>query len=138
MDLDQRQIALGLARTRAVNGIMLLVLPGLIGKSLFGSYGGSAISRAVLRMVGVRDLVLGVGAITTLKEHTMDAEWVAMGAAADAIDGAVMLLTPGLPLRSRMVAIAGGSAAVAGYQASRALADERTDRAALDASEIDS
>ena len=138
MDLDQRQIALGLARARAINGITLLVLPGLVGKRLFGAHGGSAISRAVLRMVGVRDLVLGVGAITTLKERTMDAEWVGMGAVADAIDGAVMLLTPGLPLRSRFVAIAGGSAAVAGYQASRALADERTEHQALEASEIDS
>jgi hypothetical protein len=138
MDLDQRQVALGLARARAINGITLLVLPGLVGKRLFGAHGGSAISRAVLRMVGVRDLVLGIGAITTLKEHTMDAEWVGMGAVADAIDGAVMLLTPGLPLRSRFVAIAGGSAAAAGYQASRALADERTERQALEASEIDS
>jgi hypothetical protein len=43
-----------------------------------------------------------------------------------------------LPLRSRFVAIAGGSAAAAGYQASRALADERTERQALEASEIDS
>ena len=60
-------------------------------------------AQALLRLVGVRDLVLGIGAITTLKEQTMDAEWVGMGAAADAVDGLVSLVTPGLrpprPLR---------------------------------------
>jgi hypothetical protein len=82
----------------------------------------------------VRDLVLGVGAITTIKEHTMDAEWVGMGAVADAVDGVVSLVTPGLKPQVRIVSLIGGGAAAAGLLASRALADER----AKPASEIDS
>jgi hypothetical protein len=132
MDLDQRNIALGIARARAINGLTMIILPGIVARTLFGSSGKNPFIRGLLRMVGVRDLVLGVGAITTLKEHTQDAEWVGMGAIADAVDSVVMLITPGLGIRSRFGALVGGSAAVAGYQASRALADERI------ASEIDS
>jgi hypothetical protein len=134
MDLDQRNIALGLARARAINGLTMIIVPGVVARTLFGSSGRSPFVRGLLRMVGVRDLVLGVGAITTLKEHTQDAEWVGMGAIADAVDGLVMLLSPGLGFRSRLGAFVGGSAALAGYQASRALADERL----ADALEIDS
>ncbi|HUI48678.1 MAG TPA: hypothetical protein VL119_08275 [Acidimicrobiia bacterium] len=125
MDFDHRRVALILARARAVNGLVLLVLPGLVGRVLFGRAGAQPTTRALLRIVGVRDLVLGVGAITTLKEGTMDAEWVGMGAVADAVDGVVSLVTPGLLLRSRVVSFAGGGAAAIGLLAARALADER-------------
>ncbi len=87
-----------------------------------------------MRLVGVRDLVLGIGAITTLKEQTMDAEWVGMGAVADAVDGVVSLATPGLLRRSRLVSLVGGATAAVGLLASRKIADER----AVPASEIDS
>jgi hypothetical protein len=133
MDFDHRQFALVLARGRAVNGLVLLVLPGIVGRILFGKAGKLPSTRALLRLVGVRDLVLGIGAITTLKERTMDAEWVGMGAVADAVDGLVSLATPGLPKRSRLVALVGGSAAAVGLLSSRKLADERAR-----ASEIDS
>jgi len=125
MEMDQRTIALVLARARAINGLVMLAVPGIAGRVLFGKAGAQPVARATLRLVGVRDLVLGVGAITTLKEHTMDAEWVGMGAVADAVDGAVSLLTPGLPLRTRFVSLVGGGAAAVGIVAARALADER-------------
>lgn len=125
MDFDHRQFALVLARGRAVNGLVLLVLPGIVGRILFGKAGKLPSTRALLRLVGVRDLVLGIGAITTLKERTMDAEWVGMGAVADAVDGLVSLATPGLPKRSRLVSLVGGGAAAVGLLASRKLADER-------------
>jgi hypothetical protein len=125
MDLDHRQLSLILARARAINGLVMLAAPGLVGRVLFGEAGGHPVSRALVRLVGVRDLVLGVGAITTLKEHTMDAEWVGMGALADAVDGVVALITPGLPARTRLVSLVGGGAAISGLMAARALADER-------------
>jgi hypothetical protein len=125
VDFDHRQVALVIARGRAVNGLVLLALPGIVGRILFGKAGGQPTTRALLRLVGVRDLVLGIGAITTLKERTMDAEWVGMGAAADAVDGLVSLVTPGLLRRSRVVSLVGGSAAAVGLLASRKLADER-------------
>jgi hypothetical protein len=122
--LDHRQLALGLARGRAVNGLVMLLVPGLVGASLFGREHNGAIVRALVRLLGIRDLVLAIGAINTLKERTMDAEWVAMGAVADGVD-AIVALAPGLPARTRLVAIAGGGAAAAGFYAAKALDAER-------------
>jgi len=137
-DVDHRTVALVIARARAINGLVMLAVPGLVGRALFGAAGAQSSTRALLRLVGVRDLVLGVGAITTLKEHTMDAEWVGMGAIADGVDSLVSLLTPGLLPRSRLVALVGGGSAAAGIVAARALADARTPAAADLDSEIDS
>jgi hypothetical protein len=134
MDFDHRRVALIIARGRAVHGLVLLVLPGVVGRIIYGKAGNMPTSRALLRLVGIRDLVLGVGAITTLKEETMDAEWVGMGAAADAVDGIVTLVTPGLGARARVMSLVGGGAAAVGLLASRSLADARVP----DASEIDS
>ena len=135
MDFDHRRVALVLARGRAVNGLVMLALPGVVGWILFGPEGRKPTTRALLRLVGVRDLVLGVGAITTLKERTMDAEWVGMGAVADVVDGFVSLATPGLARRSRLLSFVGGGSAGAGLLAARKLADERKRTAP---SEVDS
>ena len=134
MDLDQRQLALILARARAINGLVLLLVPGIASRLLFGHAGRNPVVRATLRITGVRDLVLGVGAITTLKEHTMDAEWVGMGAVADLVDGAVLTFTPGVGARARLASIAGWSAGTVGYVLSRGLADgrENADAAAIE------
>jgi hypothetical protein len=134
LNLDNRQLGLVLARARAINGLVMLVAPGLVAQVIFGKDASGPVTRALLRLVGIRDVVLGVGAITTLKEHTMDAEWVGMGAVADAVDGVVALVTPGLILRSRLVAVIGGAAAAQGIYVARALADDRKSAA----SEVDS
>jgi hypothetical protein len=129
MDFDHRRVALIIARARAVNGLVMLVLPGVVGWVVFGQAGREPTAKALLRLVGVRDLVLGIGAITTLKEQTMDAEWVGMGAAADAVDGLVSLVTPGLAPQARIVSLIGGGAAVVGLLASRKIADARVPQA---------
>ena len=127
--LDTRSTALVLARGRAILGLVLVAAPGITARLWFGE--STPQVRALLRMVGVRDLVLGVGALTTLKERTQDAEWVGVGALADAVDGLVALTTPGLTLRSRLVGPGALGAALLGIKLARDLADERT--AALDA-----
>jgi hypothetical protein len=121
--LDIRSTALVLARGRAVIGLVLLAVPGLPARVWFGD--SSPRVRALLRMVGVRDLILGVGALTTLKERTQDAEWVGVGAFADGVDGVVTLTTPGLPLRSRLVGPAALGSALMGIKLARGLADAR-------------
>jgi hypothetical protein len=123
MELDSRSTALVLSRGRAIIGLVLLFLPGLPARVWFGE--SSPRIRALLRMVGVRDLILGVGALTTVKEHTQDAEWVGMGAVADAVDGFVSLTTPRLSLRSRLAAPAAFASAVLGLKLARDLADAR-------------
>src|SRR5690242_19008086 len=102
MDLDVRKTALILGRVRAIVGLVLLFLPGLAGRLWLGDH--SPRTRAVLRMLGVRDLILGVGALTCVKERTQDAEWVGMGAVADAVDCLVSVTGPGLSARTRLSA----------------------------------
>ncbi|HEX4493271.1 MAG TPA: hypothetical protein VH914_18860 [Acidimicrobiia bacterium] len=127
MDLDARKMALILGRSRAVVGLVLLVLPGLAGRLWLGDH--SPRTRALLRMVGIRDLILGAGALTCVKERTQDAEWVGMGSIADAVDGFVSLTSPGVPARGRLVGPAALGSAVLGLKLARDLADERTARA---------
>jgi hypothetical protein len=134
MELNLRQAALIIARGRAVNGLVMLALPGVFGTALLGRKATTPALRATLRLMGARELVLGVGAITTVKEHTMDAEWVGMGAVVDAIDGAVMLTAPGIAPRARLASIIGATSATIGLLAAREMADERV----VDESEIDS
>jgi hypothetical protein len=123
LPIDTRILALLLARGRVVVGVIAAALPGLAAGTAPGER--SPGNRAFARMLGARDLALGLGAITTLKERTQDAEWVGMGAAVDLVDGAALLLTRGLPARARLVGLVAFGAGVAGILAARALADER-------------
>jgi hypothetical protein len=123
MDLDVRKTALILGRSRAVIGLVLIFLPGLAGRLWIGDH--SPKTRALLRMVGVRDLILGVGALTSVKEHTQDAEWIGMGGIADAVDGFVALTAAGIPKRGRLVGPASLGAAVLAVKLARDLADDR-------------
>jgi hypothetical protein len=123
MELDRRQIALAVARGRVVIGLGALLAPGLTVRVLMGDT--DATTRALTRMLGARDLALGIGAITTVKERTQDAEWVSMGAFADGVDALVGLFTPGLPGRARLMGVVAACAAVIGLQLARELADER-------------
>ncbi len=125
--LDPRLAALPLARGRVVNGIVMLLLPGLVLRLLFGRHASSPAARTITRLTGVREAVLGIGAVTCIKEGTLDAEWVSAGAVADAVDGLVFLVTPGVPKRSRLFALVGGGAAVIGMLAARAMADARAE-----------
>jgi hypothetical protein len=123
MDLDTRSTALVLARARAIVGLVMLAVPGLVGRIAFGE--SSPRFRAVIRMLGVRDLVIGVGGLTSVKEGTQDAEWIGMGAFSDGVDGLVTLLSPGLPFSRRLMAPGELACAALGLKLSRELADAR-------------
>jgi uncharacterized protein YjeT (DUF2065 family) len=123
MNADPRTIALVIARGRVVFGIASLLVPGLLARLVVGT--GTTPSRALLRMVGIRDIALGVGAITNLKEAKQDAEWVSMGALSDGGDALAMLLGTRGPRRVANGLFAGGAAAV-GLWCARELADRRT------------
>ena len=128
MDLNARNVALMLARGRIVVGAVAITLPGVAVAVAPGTGNGSG-SRALGRMLGGRDLALGVGAITCLKERTQDAEWVGMGGAVDIVDGLALLLTPRLPFHARLVGLGALGAGVIGIGAARMLADERVELA---------
>ena len=126
-DLDARTLSLLLARGRIVVGLTATLLPRLAAAVAPGGHGSEV--RALARMTGVRDLALGLGALTCVKEGTQDAEWVGIGGAVDVVDGVTLLLTRGLPGRARLVGLIALSAGIAGIACARALADERAELA---------
>lgn len=133
--MDTRTTVLGIARGRIVMGLAMLVLPGVVLRLMLGRGASTPTARVLARMFGAREVVLGVGTVTSVKEHTQDAEWVGACAVADAVDGLALAFSPGVPGRSRPGALVGAAAALLGMQAARQLGDER--HAAL-MSEVDS
>jgi len=122
VDTDPRTFALVIARGRVVFGLVALVAPGIVARLILGS--SSPTVRAVMRMVGIRDVVLGVGAITNLKEAKQDAEWVSMGAVADFGDSLAMWLAP-IGWRRVANALFAKSFGIIGLLCARQLAAER-------------
>lgn len=123
MDPQRRQFALWFARGRALLGLKVALAPGLVTRVFVGP--PSPTSRAMTRMVGVRDLALGLGAIAGIREGTQAPEWMGWGAVADGVDALALLFTPGLPGRARATGLLAAGAAVVGMKLAWDLADER-------------
>jgi hypothetical protein len=122
-DLDSRQLALILSRARCVIGLSLIAAPSVFSRTWFGT--NDPATNAALRFAGIRDLALGVGALTNLKQRGQDAEWVSMGALSDGVDGLVSMLQPGLPKRARLFGVGALGMGALLLKISRDLAAER-------------
>ena len=123
MDPQRKLIALWFARIRALLGLKLVLFPGLITKVCIGK--STPVSNAAVRMVGVRDLGLGLGAVAGVREGTQAPEWMGWGAVAAGVDALALLITPGLPKRARLTGLFAAGAAVVGMKLAWELADER-------------
>ena len=123
MDDRTRLVALWHARGRGILGLTCILFPGLVATVGMGRTG--PVGRAVVRMLGVRDIALGLGAISGIREGGPTEEWIGWGAVADAVDAVSLLVTPGLPKRARLTALVAGGSAVYGYVTARAFADAR-------------
>ena len=128
IDDQVRRLAVLVARGRVGAGAAMLAAAGPLARLAVG--GNQPGGRAALRFAGGRDLALGIGALTSVRESTHGPEWVSMGALVDGVDALVLFATPGLPRRSRLVGCLAAGCAVAGLLASWRLADERTERVA--------
>jgi hypothetical protein len=124
-----RKAALYFARGRSLLGLGLTVLPGTATRIGVGT--PSAPASALMRMVGVRDLAIGLGAVAGVREGTQAPEWLGWGAVADGVDALALLLTPGLPKRARLVGLLAAGGAVAGMKLAWDLADQRAREQAL-------
>jgi hypothetical protein len=129
--MDTRQLAIVAARARAVIGLSAMVLPGTLTSIWLGTGAVSSHSRVLARAMGARDLVLGIGALTTVKEQTSGPEWLSMGAMADGVDALLSLVARDVPRRTRLFGLAAAVSAVAGMKLARDLADERDATAAV-------
>lgn len=125
MDQDPKQLAVYLARGRAVLGLVMTAAPGVVGRLLLGRGGATGPARALTRMMGIRDVALGVGAVTSLNETDHGPEWISMGAAADAVDALALTFGRGVTKRARLVGLVAAGAAAANLLLARQLADRR-------------
>ena len=110
--MDSHYAARLIAIGRILVGATTLALPGRVGAAV-GL--GSRRSRALIRMVGVRDLMLGIGAFRALADGEPATGWVQAGAACDLVDAvAIIGVGPELGAAKTVagVLIAGGAAAV--------------------------
>ncbi len=121
--MDARDVATGLARGRIAIGAVALAVPGVAGRALFGRDGSGTGMKALVRMLGGRDLVLGLGVVIALDRGVPVRGWLEACAVADAIDLLSCVLARDEMPRSaylNTVALAGGSA-LAGLWLSRRL-----------------
>lgn len=113
--MDQRSVVRLLAAGRVVVGTALVVTPGLAGRTWIDEASRTPAAKVILRALGIRDLVLGAGALIALERGAPVREWVLLGAACDAVDAAATTLAiRRLPLRRTLpvLAVAGSATAL--------------------------
>ena len=124
MPTSLRNAAVGLSLGRAALGVVLLVAPGRVAAGWVGPSGTEPPAETLARSVGVRDVVLGAAAAAALLgDHDSAPAWLAGSAICDAGDMlATLAARDSLPANGvrGTLALAGASAALAGFAATRA------------------
>lgn len=110
--MDNRQIGTYIARSRVGLGIALMVAPGPSLTVMFGTGANNPGARAVGRLAGIRDAVIGAGGSISIGQRAGGGDWLSMMAVCDGVDALVMLVTPGLPKRTRLLGLAAAASAV--------------------------
>ena len=90
--MGARDLAVGLAGGRIAIGIVSVLAPGLVGRAMMGPDGDSGGTRLLLRVVGARDLALGIGVLAALDRDASVQGWLRASAVVDALDAAACLL----------------------------------------------
>jgi hypothetical protein len=90
--MEPRNLAVGLAGGRVAIGVVSLLAPGLVGRAMLGPAADSDATRLLLRVVGARDLALGVGVLAALDRDRPVRGWLRASAVADGLDAAGSLL----------------------------------------------
>ena len=121
--MSPRQGARALAIARAAFGAALLIVPERVAKGWLGEYAERPAVHALVRSIGVRDLVLGMIALHTLDHPEVGPRWQATCAVVDTVDllatGAARKDLPAAGVAG--TAVVAGGAAAAGFYFSRAL-----------------
>ena len=92
--MEARDLAVGLAGGRIAIGVVSLLAPGLVGRAMMGPDGDSGGTRLFLRVVGARDLALGIGVLAALDRDAPVHGWLRASAVADGLDAAGMPARP--------------------------------------------
>jgi hypothetical protein len=121
--MNPRQGARALAIGRAVFGAALLIVPEKVAKGWLGEYAERPAVHALVRSIGVRDLVLGMIALHTVDHPDVGPRWLATCAVVDSVDlVATAAARSDLPKAGVAgTALVAGGAAAAGFYFARAL-----------------
>jgi hypothetical protein len=90
--MEARDLAVGLAGGRIAIGVVSLLAPGLVGRAMMGAEADSGGTRLFLRVVGARDVALGIGVLAALDRDAPVHGWLRASAVVDGLDAAGSLL----------------------------------------------
>jgi hypothetical protein len=90
--MGPRELAVGLAGGRIAIGVVSLLAPGLVGRAMMGPKGDMGGTRLFLRVVGTRDLALGIGVLAALDSTAPVRGWLRASAVVDGLDAAGCVL----------------------------------------------
>jgi hypothetical protein len=90
--MEGRDLAVSLAGGRVAIGVVALLAPGFVGRTVTGHDGSDGGTRLFARMVGARDLGLGLGLLIALNRGAPVRGWLEASAVVDGIDAGACLL----------------------------------------------
>ena len=90
--MEERDLAVTLARGRIAFGVVSLLAPGLLARAMTGGSRSEGGTRLFVRMVGARDLGIGLGLQVALDRDAPVRGWLDASALIDGIDAAACLL----------------------------------------------
>jgi hypothetical protein len=90
--MEERDLAVSLARGRIAFGVVSLLAPGLVARTMTGGGRSEGGTRLFVRMIGARDLGVGLGLHVALDRDAPTRGWLEASAVVDGIDAAACLL----------------------------------------------
>jgi hypothetical protein len=90
--MEGRDLAVSLAGGRIAIGVVSLLAPGVVARTMTDCGGSEGGTRLFARMVGARDLGLGLGLLVALHRGAPVRGWLEASAVVDGIDATACLL----------------------------------------------
>jgi len=91
--MEERDLAVALARGRIAFGVVSLLAPGLLADAMLGGDESEGGTRLFVRMIGARDLGVGLGLHIALDRDAAPSRgWLEASAVIDGIDAVACLL----------------------------------------------
>lgn len=90
--MEPRDAAIGMGRGRIALGVTGLLAPAFAASFMMGPDGSRAGSKLLSRMIGGRDIALGLGTVIALDRGAPVRGWLEAAALADGVDAAACLL----------------------------------------------
>jgi hypothetical protein len=90
--MEGRDLAVSLAGARIAIGVVSLLTPGVVARTMTGRDGSEGGTRLFARMVGARDLALGLGVLVALNRGAPVRGWLEASAVVDGIDATACVL----------------------------------------------